>query len=325
MIGSSILRALEETNQHNITVLTRSAKGHKFLPTVTVVEVDYTSFDSLVLALQGQDVLISALGKFALENERQLIDAAFAAQVKRLIPSEFGGNLLNLKTRGLPNYKHKVDIEERIFELCHGQTSSSMTYTLVFNNVLLDWSLSSGLILDMKSRELRKYDDGDTLFSTTRVSTVGRAVAAILQNYDATANRAVYIQDITITQNELASIIQEEEMKRIFPEVQVVSQTGQYYEPATEGGLSLSSNNRSSRGLKITHFDTACMEEEARASIARGAAVDSLFYCLAARAAFATEYGGYFEHNDNSLLGLQSLSHEDLRHVIREALSGAAA
>jgi hypothetical protein len=66
-----------------------------------------------------------------------------------------------------------------------------MTYTLVFNHVLLDWSLSSGLILDMKSRELHKYDDGDTLFSITRVSTVARAVASILQNHNATANRAV--------------------------------------------------------------------------------------------------------------------------------------
>jgi uncharacterized protein YbjT (DUF2867 family) len=102
------LRALEDTEQHNIAVLTRSAKAHQFPPTVAVLEVDYASFDSLVLTLQGQDVLISALGKFALENERLLIDAAFAAKVKRLIPSEFGGNPLNLKTRGLPNYRVKL-------------------------------------------------------------------------------------------------------------------------------------------------------------------------------------------------------------------------
>lgn len=319
------MRALEDTKQHNITVLTRSAKGHQFSPTVTVVEVDYASFDSLVLGLQGQDVLISALGKFALENERLLLDAACAAKVKRLIPSEFGANLLNLKTRALPNYKHKVDIQERLFELCHEQKASSMTYTLVFNNVLLDWSLSSGLILDVKNQELRKYDDGDTLFSTTRVSTVGRAVAGILQNYDATANRAVYIQDIAITQNELVSMIQEEETKSLFSELQPASQTGQYRESATERGLHFPSNGCSSRGLKVSHFDTASMEEEARAGIERGAAVDSLFYCFAARAAFAREYGGYFEHNDNSLLGLQSFSREDLRRVIREALSSATA
>lgn len=323
MVGSSILRALEDTKQHTITVLTRSAKGNRFPPTVAVVEVDYSSFDSLVLALQGQDVLISALGKFALAIERLLIDAAFTAKVKRVIPSEFGGNLSNPKTRILPNYKHKVDIQERLFELCQANNESSMTYTLVFNNVLLDWSLSSGLILDMGDREIRKYDDGDNLFSTTRVSTVGLAVAAVLQNYDATANRAVYIQDIAITQNELAAIIQEEELRLLFSEIQPVSQSGKCGDSATERNTYFACNGRLSQRLKVTHIDTAFMEEKAMEGITKGASVDTLFYCFAARAAFAREYGGYFENNDNDLLGLKSLSREDLRQVVREALLSA--
>lgn len=325
MVGSSILKALVDTKQHNITILTRSATKHRFPPTVAVVEVDYSSFDSLVLALQGQDVLISALGKFALVNERLLVDAAFTAKVKRLIPSEFGGNLLNLKTRVLPNYKHKVDIQERLFELCQADKESSMTYTLVFNNVLLDWSLSSGLILDQGKRVIHKYDDGNTLFSTTRVSTVGLAVAAILQNYDETANRAVYIQDIAITQNELITIIQEEDIKLLFADNQATCRSGKSGESLAERDFPFPFNGGSSRRLEVTHIDTASMEEEAKADVSNGAAIDTLFYCFAARAAFAREYGGYFEHNDNNMLGLRGLSREGLRRVVREALLSTTA
>lgn len=322
MVGSSILKALEDTKQYTITILTRSVKEHRFPPTVAVVEVDYSSFDSLVLALQGQDVLISALSKFALASERLLIDAAYTAKVKRLIPSEFGANLLNLKTRALPNYKHKVEIEEILFEMCQNDKQSCMSYTLVFNNVLLDWSLFGGLILDARNREIRKYDDGDTLFSTTRISTVGRAVAAILQNYDETANRAVYIQDIAITQNELVAIIQDEYIKLLFSDSQAASgsNSGTYDELPTEGGVSVPFNDLCSQRLVVTHVNTASMEQKARDDVSKGAPVDTLFYCFAARAAFCSEYGGYFEHTDNNLLGLKGLCREDLRGVVREAL-----
>jgi hypothetical protein len=316
MVGSSILEALEQTDQYNITILTRSTKGRQFPQTVTAVEVDYASFDSLVQALQGQEVLICALGKFALGSERLIIDAAFTAKVKRLIPSEFGGNLLNFKTRVLPNYKHKVDNQERLFELCHDQNGSTMTYTLVFTNVLLDWCLSSGLILDLKKRELRKYDQGDTLFSATRVCTIGLAVVGILQNYNTTANRAVYVQDIAITQNELLSLVQEEDAKIVGSQLQHSRDT------TTKRSSPLVSSGHVLRPLKVTHIDTASLETEARESIARGAALDTLFNCFAARAAFGKEHGGYFERNDNDLLGLKGLSREGLRQVIREVLSG---
>lgn len=97
-----------------------------------------------------------------------LVETAFKSEIRGVIPSEFVGNLLNRKTRLFSNYKNKVIVQERLFELCHG-----------------------------------------THLSTIRVSTVGYAVAAVLANYDATANRAVYIHDMEITQNQLLSIIEE--------------------------------------------------------------------------------------------------------------------
>jgi hypothetical protein len=57
---------------------------------VKVIEVDYDSVGNLRTALGGQDIIICTLGigtDASVQNH--LIDAAFAAKVKRFIPDEF--------------------------------------------------------------------------------------------------------------------------------------------------------------------------------------------------------------------------------------------
>jgi uncharacterized protein YbjT (DUF2867 family) len=61
-------------------------------PSVKVQKLDLHNHDALVTALQGVDVVLLTFGDFAnLEaNSKPIIDAAIAAGVKRIIPSEFG-------------------------------------------------------------------------------------------------------------------------------------------------------------------------------------------------------------------------------------------
>jgi hypothetical protein len=326
MIGSSILKALLETERYVVTVLTRSASAHHFPSTVIVVEVDYSSLDSLMGALRGQGVLISALPKAALGNELLLMDAAALQNVQKVIPSEFGSDLLNPHTRLFPNYRDKVLVQERL-KMHSCRAGSNMTYTLVFNNVLLDWSLSSGFILDPRQRIMHRYDDGDTLFSTTRVSTVGHAVAGILENLETTANRAVYIQDMAVTQNELLCIINSEIESLLHktsstqpPELETISAKG-----LVQRSLPSGSNPQSLHPTwRLVEIDTVKAEKEAMEEIASGAPPSKLFYSFAARAAFVEGYGGHFKDIDNGILGLEGLSEEGLRTVIREALSKGA-
>jgi hypothetical protein len=321
MIGSSILNALLKRDRYIITVLTRSAISHNFPSSVRVIEVDYTSQDSIATALEGQDVLISAMAKWALRGELLLIETAFRMKVKRVIPSEFGSNLLDPRTRLFPNYQDKIIVQERL-KLYAQIPSSTMSYTLIFNNVLLDWSLSSGLMLDPKQKVMRRYDGGNILFSTTRVSTVGRAVAAVLGNFEATANRAVYIQDICITQNELFSILREE-IESLSPSPSlsttdfIISTTSsQAFKPTHEPEVH--------QGWKIMEINTAEAEEKACNELAAGNTSEHLFYAFASRAAFADGFGGCFTKLDNRLLGIKEIGRDELKVVIRKALLDAS-
>lgn len=88
-----------------VTVLTRPTSNHTFPSNVKVVAVDYDNFDNLVAALRGQDALISTLGSAAFNKQLLLVKAAAEAGVKRFIPSEFGSDTLNEKSRALPVFK----------------------------------------------------------------------------------------------------------------------------------------------------------------------------------------------------------------------------
>jgi len=170
------------------------------------VTVDYESPQSLKDALRGIDAVISTLGKMSgLECQFRLIDAAVAAGVKRFIPSEFGADLQNPKTRAFLTYRTKVQVEEHLEKLAR---EANLTYTYVYNSLLFDDGLALGVFGDFTTRTVNLYDGGETAFSTTRIATVARAVVAVLRNFEATKNRAVRIRDLSITPRELLHTLQ---------------------------------------------------------------------------------------------------------------------
>ena len=52
------------------------------------------------------------------------------------------------------------------------------------------------------------YDDGDTRISCTNISTVGRAVSAIIQKPAETANKYLYISSFTVSPNEILASLE---------------------------------------------------------------------------------------------------------------------
>lgn len=114
------------------------------LTSAAVVRVNYDSPESLRNAVKGHDVLVSILGKVALQLQPRLIDAAVAAGVPCIIPSEFGGDLEDLETRKFPTYRSKVLVEERLKRL-RGDTGVS--YSFIYNGVLLDFGLSGAGVM----------------------------------------------------------------------------------------------------------------------------------------------------------------------------------
>jgi len=279
-LGSAILKELRKSGLFEITVLTRESSTHAFPADVKVVKVDYTNPESLAAALAGQDALVSAVASLAVPSQRLLIDAAVKAGVKRIIPSEFGCDLKNHQTRTLPVFASKVQIEEYLDELAVKGESS---YTLVYTGPFLDWGLRNGMFLNFKERKAEIYDGGDQIISTSRLSTAGKAVRRILTHPRETADRAVFVKDIDVSQNQLLKLAQ----------------------ALTPG-----------KEWEVKQVNTADLEKESLDQIRKKEVGPRTMPGLLKRAIFAPEYGTHFEHVHNSILGIQGITGPDLEELI---------
>ncbi len=126
--------------------------------------------------------------------------------VKRFIPSEFGSDTCNPKARALPVFGDKIVVQDYLIKKAR---EGLIEYTLIMSGPFLDWCLKMGLFLDLKGRSVDLYDGGETLFSTTSTQSVGEAVAGVLRHADETKSRAVYVEDILISQNRLVEMAEE--------------------------------------------------------------------------------------------------------------------
>ena len=152
---------------------------------------------------------MSTLGAPGGEAQSRLIQASVNAGVKRFIPSEFGADPDDEHVETFPNFGFKVAAQKQL--KAAAEKKPDFTYTLISTGPFLDWCISTfPLLIDVKGRKIDTYDGGDIPFSTTRVTTVGKAVVASLKNYEATKNRVVKVHDAVITQNQLKALAETE-------------------------------------------------------------------------------------------------------------------
>jgi hypothetical protein len=103
--------------------------------------------DSLISALKGQDALVLTVGLEGYSGQSVLIDAAIAAGVKRILPSEFAADLSKPKAAALPLFSPKVAIRKHLEDKV--AAGANITYTYVVTSVFLDWALDVSLLLDV--------------------------------------------------------------------------------------------------------------------------------------------------------------------------------
>lgn len=106
--------------------------------------MDYDDPDSLKAALAGQDAVVSAIASAAVGPQQQkLADAAYAAGVRRFVPSEYGLN--NRLVRGLPIGKILAG-KTRLVDDLQGKAERDPRFS---------WTgLSTGLFFDLVSCSL---------------------------------------------------------------------------------------------------------------------------------------------------------------------------
>ncbi|KAL1604028.1 hypothetical protein SLS60_005620 [Paraconiothyrium brasiliense] len=92
-VAQEVLDALVATNKHEIILLSRSAPKENVGISVMQRVVDYNDKDNLVNALRGVHTVLSfiqVLLDVDQQSQKNLIDAAVLAGVKRFAPSEYG-------------------------------------------------------------------------------------------------------------------------------------------------------------------------------------------------------------------------------------------
>lgn len=206
-IGQKIVTRLLATGLFTVTILTRGTAGKTFPPETTVTTVDYESVESIELALRGQDALVSAMAFEAIHEQRNLVIAAANVGVKRMIPSEYGNDLLNPKLEAFPIYKPKIAIRR----LCEEKAAEKppFSWTTIQNASFLgpDWTLD--FIVDVTKRKADIKDGGDVQFCAATYDDIAQAVVGILTHLEETANRPVRITSVVTTQNEIIRIAKE--------------------------------------------------------------------------------------------------------------------
>ncbi|KAI1207829.1 NAD(P)-binding protein [Annulohypoxylon truncatum] len=279
-LGEAVLEQLLKAG-FDVTVLTRKDSTHTFPSDVTVKPVDYTSQDSLVDALQGQDAVVAALASEALDVQFPLIEASVKAGVKRFIPSDFGGDTFNPKVAVLPGYKTKIDVQNALKK---ATAESGLTWTAIINGPFLDWGIAVEFLAKTKSKEIEYVDGGDQKYSVSNLATVGKAVVGVLKNLEPTKNRAVYVQDAAISQKQLAGYLKK-----------VVGADG-WKETVTS----------SAEGLQLG-------QEELKKPQPNGFLI---FIGGLKAAVWAEGYGGLFTKLDNDLLGIKQLTDAEVEEVV---------
>ncbi|KAH7388957.1 hypothetical protein BKA64DRAFT_735099 [Cadophora sp. MPI-SDFR-AT-0126] len=285
-LGAPVLKAILDSGKFNVTVITRPVSKSTFPSEVKVIKADYTSVDSLTSALKGQDAVVSTVGTDGFQGQAILIDAAIAAGVKRILPSEFGSDYSNPKSAALPVFGYKVAIRKHLEDKI--AAGANITYTYVVNSLFLDWGIDVGFLLDLKSAEPKLYNGGEYIFSTTTLASVGQAVVGVLSHPEETKNRTVYVQDLVISQKRVLELAQ-----KVAPEKK--------WTPV----------NASLQDL----------EKWAYGKLAEGDYSMPVMLSFINVGMFQDGYGSRFEKLDNELLGVTGKTEADVENMLRKVLA----
>ncbi|EHA50261.1 hypothetical protein MGG_12714 [Pyricularia oryzae 70-15] len=207
-LGATVFKALIEAG-FEVTALVRTAGK---LPSEHAckykeVVVDFSSVASLTEALRGQDALVSTVGATGLAGQDNMVRAAVAAGVKRVLPSEYGCDISQPATHGLMPFLDKIKTAALVE--AEAAKQQQLTYTFVTNNIFLDWCLEYGLLGDLRTKRAATVDGGNHRGSLTRLATVAAAVVAVLRNPDLTANQRVRVHDGALSHNEVLEAIKD--------------------------------------------------------------------------------------------------------------------
>ncbi|KAK1997554.1 NAD(P)-binding protein [Colletotrichum falcatum] len=288
-LGSEIAKALLEA-KFTVTAIQRPDSDKTAPAGCRSVKVGIDDVNTLTRAFKDHDAVISAVpDPVVFEKQKPWIDAAVAAGVKRVFPSEYSTNLESPLAEGLPIVTGKVQTRRYLAEQV-SKAGCKSTWTSVNNGPFLDLVLGfGGLGPDFRAKTARYHNGGNNLIGATRLPDIAKTIAKILGNenglYAEAENRSVYIHSAAVTEKQMTKIAEK-----------VTGET-----------------------FAVENYDVEEMYQDAKAKLAKGdRSVMMQFYY---QMMYGKGYGGsesFQEMSWNDRVGLKTLTETELENVVRE-------
>ncbi|KAF8854602.1 NAD(P)-binding protein [Acephala macrosclerotiorum] len=211
-IGQHILTTLLASNAYNLTIIARTSSKSRYDPSIPIIRVsDDLSHSSIVSALQGQDVVISAVGSSGIASQIKVAKAAVEAGVKRFIPSEYGFDNADPRNAELsPIFRPKFELEQQLKELV--RENPGFSWTALATGVWLDWALDVKFIdIDPEAHSVVYWDEGTQAPSLTTLPYAALGVLKVLQNPDKFENQRVFMEGFAASQKEIVAELEKQQ------------------------------------------------------------------------------------------------------------------
>lgn len=216
-IGGSILSSLAHSPSiTRITVMVRSSSAplpHYPRTHPVVLPSDVPSVAELAHLLRHVDTLVCGFSPpdpAGLELQLRLADACVAAGVGRYVAGDWGSvrsddaYVLDL----FPRFANKRRVREHCIRLAEDY-GAAFTWTSVATGHFFDWGLDTELLgFDVGKRTALLFDEGGDKFSTTNLAQIGRAVVAILDRLEQTANQYLSVHSFCVSQAQVLEAIE---------------------------------------------------------------------------------------------------------------------
>lgn len=86
--------------------------------------------------MKGQDAVISVIGGMGFGDQKDIIDAAVKARVKRFYPSEFG---INGQSKAVQELTPFFAVKQEILDYLVSKEKDGLTWTALIIGAVLDW------------------------------------------------------------------------------------------------------------------------------------------------------------------------------------------
>ncbi|KAI8188503.1 Cytochrome P450 monooxygenase ATR2 [Colletotrichum sp. SAR 10_66] len=240
LLGSEIASALQKAG-FIVTAIRRAESTAPVPVGMESIQLDINDTDALTSAFQGQDAVISAApDPISFSSQKHWIDAAIAAGVKRIFPSEYSTNLDSPLAETLPVVTEKVSTRRYLVEQI-SNTAGKSSWTSVNNGPFFELVLGfGGLGPDFRTKTAKWHNGGANLVGTTRLPDIAETVCKILKDdnglYGEAENKSVYIHSAVVTEKQLTEmaekvtgqkfLVEERDVEQVYQEAKERLQKG---------------------------------------------------------------------------------------------------